>query len=363
MQKINTIKTDFPYLSLGLFFSIIVHIVFFYFLVSKKVPEYQNRAFVVNLLPTKSFAMLEDQNLISTKKQIVDESDKINNIPPKQTRLLAEKNNSVEKEQIKRGNSSSKQEKNGKTATQIIKKGNLNKNYLSTSKKNNMQNKEFSLNSKKNNMPKLGEKQEALTLKLDSKTLFSDFKKDINGDNNSLLNTDKDSSSSSLNYKPFSRPMGSGAKFLGSFGSSMYLPNLPDGDLTLLNTKAEHFAVFVRRVATRVFSELRQSGWESLSAMDIRSINSFSEVEVIMSLNGKILNSSLLSSSGSFEFDNILQKAVRIAATDNNPPESAKIDDGNIHFLFQAKSWSRNAVNPNGMIGEQRWLFLSSGLK
>ena len=54
--------------------------------------------------------------------------------------------------------------------------------------------------------------------------------------------------------------MGTGAKFFGNSGSTDYLPNLPDGDITLLNTKADHFAVFVRRVAARVFAALRSSG-------------------------------------------------------------------------------------------------------
>ena len=143
----------------------------------------------------------------------------------------------------------------------------------------------------------------------------------------------------------------------------MYLPNLPDGDMTLLNTKAEYFAVFVRRVATRVFSELRLSGWEILSKDDIRMINSFSEIEAIMSLDGNILNVKLLSSSGSSSFDDILKHAVKVAGKDNNPPANAKAADNLIHFIFQAKSWSKMGTNPNGSLGERRWLLLSTGLK
>src|SRR5690606_20546577 len=88
-------------------------------------------------------------------------------------------------------------------------------------------------------------------------------------------NTSQDSHGSPMSagslagYKAFSRPAGSGARFIGASGAPDHLPSLPDGDITLLNTKANQFAVFVRRVATQVFGELRLTGWESLLASDI----------------------------------------------------------------------------------------------
>lgn len=347
MKKRNTIKTKIPDIYFGIFFSIIVHIVLFFILTMKPLDKNIPSSFVIDFIPSEKPQSLSKSSPIILKNQIVDDSNIINNIRPKNTNLLSEKNNSVKKEQIKKGNSSLKQKFIPKKESNSLKK---TKQKIQSPTADN-RNKNFRQNTGNQN----------LKLKLDSKNLFSDFNKNIVKQNNRLNTNQK--SSQVLNYKPFSRPTGSGARFLESFGSSMYLPNLPDGDLTLLNTKAEHFAVFVRRVATRIFSELRQSGWESLNAMDIKNINSFTEVEATMSLKGKILKIELLSSSGSFEFDNILQKAIKASGNDSNPPSSAKLDDGNIHFLFQAKSWSRNAMTPNGMIGEQRWLFLSTGLK
>lgn len=165
-------------------------------------------------------------------------------------------------------------------------------------------------------------------------------------------------------YRPFSRPMGSGAAFLGMSGSPDYLPNLPDGDITLLNTKASLHAVFVRRVATLVFSELRAQGWESLRPADIRGLTSPSVVRAILSPDGRLLRAQLESSSSSPRFDEILQAAVQKGARDSNPPKEAATADGNFHFVFEAKSWSRPAYSPRtGAPTERRWLLLATGLE
>ncbi|RMG43853.1 MAG: energy transducer TonB, partial [Candidatus Dadabacteria bacterium] len=162
----------------------------------------------------------------------------------------------------------------------------------------------------------------------------------------------------------FSRPSGSGARFLGLSGSPDYLPSLPDGDLTLLNTKASRFAVFVRRVATQVFSELRQSGWERLSAGDIMSMQGFSTVRAVISKDGKLLRIEPLESSGSSRFDSVLFEAAKRGAADPHPPAAAAASDGNIHFIFKARSWVRIYSDPRtGARNERRWLLLATGLE
>ena len=351
-DKKQTLYEDLPYLNIGILISVIFHIFFIYILITKPQNSLEKLKFNSQVFPIEFVKLpkevrkpidYKNEVIPKIKNQIVDSSDIENNITPQNTNLLSEKNNTVNKEMIKRGDNLAN--KNTSHGNHNSKSNSINAKINNNISRDNLNNKDIS-----NNKP--------LSLKLDNNTLFKNFG-NINSNNKSNQNL----LSKNQNYKPFSRPQGSGAKFDGGFGSSMYLPNLPDGDMTLLNTKAEYFAVFVRRVATRVFSELRLSGWENLSKDDIRMINSFSEIEAIMSLDGNILNVKLLSSSGSSSFDDILKHAVKVVGKDNNPPANAKADDNLIHFIFQAKSWSKMGTNPNGSLGERRWLLLSTGLK
>lgn len=169
---------------------------------------------------------------------------------------------------------------------------------------------------------------------------------------------------SAQSYQPFSRPIGSGARLLGVPGAADHLPNLPDGDITFLNAKASRFAVFVRRVALQVFSELRNSGWERLSAHDIRSLVNHSRVRAVLSPQGNLLRISLEDSSGSNRFDGVVLDAARKGSRDPHPPPDAVASDGNIHFVFESKSWVQ--VYPNSRGGgmfERRWLLLGTGLE
>jgi hypothetical protein len=167
-----------------------------------------------------------------------------------------------------------------------------------------------------------------------------------------------------LEYRPFTRPFGSGAAFVGSAGTNDYLPNLPDGDITLLNAKADQFAVFVRRVAVQVFTLLRSDGWETLRAEDISGAGAFSTVKAILSPKGALLKVLFEGSSGSRRFDEVLSSAVNSGARDPNPPPSAASPDGTYIFIFKAKSWVQMATNPrNGAPAERRWLMLGTGLE
>ncbi|MBX7138661.1 MAG: TonB family protein [Oligoflexia bacterium] len=165
------------------------------------------------------------------------------------------------------------------------------------------------------------------------------------------------------NYRAFSRPPGSGAARLGITGSADYLPNLPDGDITMLNAKASRFAVFVQRVATQVFGQLRTQGWDNLLFSDIQRISGFSTVIAVMSPQGKLLSVTVETQSGSERFDQVVYRSAQNGARDPNPPAEAAAPDGNIHFIFRAKSWSRYGADPrNGAPSEQRWLLLATGL-
>ncbi len=165
-------------------------------------------------------------------------------------------------------------------------------------------------------------------------------------------------------YRPFSRPFGSGAAFLTGQGSPDFLPHLPDGDITFLNAKAYTHAVFVRRVAEQVFSELRHSGWETLNLRDLRSIGEPAMVSGVLSLDGKVGNVTLTSQSGSAQFDRLLSDAVRKGLRDPNPPKAAALEDNLIHFIFKAQSWGQPYVHPRtGAPTERRWLLLATGLE
>jgi TonB family protein len=161
---------------------------------------------------------------------------------------------------------------------------------------------------------------------------------------------------------PFSRAAGSGARFLDdNGGTSDYIPDLPDGDLTLLNAKANRFAVFIRRVALRVFAALRRTGWETLSMNEVQSINQEAIVVVTLTQNGDIKSITINQASGSGAFDRSVQTASK-SASDPNPPKAALTANGTVVLEFHARTWAR--VEPSSRAGmrERRWLYLGTGM-
>lgn len=162
-----------------------------------------------------------------------------------------------------------------------------------------------------------------------------------------------------LKIQPFSTPPET-ARFVGSGGSMDYLPDIPDGNITLLNTKAEQHAVFVQRVAWQVFSAIRRENWQKISASELRRLADFTTLEAVMNKRGEFLSLQLLSSSGSRQFDEMSLAAINQSFSDQNPPPEACAEDGNIHFIFKSRSWGRMA---GGRIGEQRWLLLGTALR
>ncbi|MCC6954738.1 MAG: hypothetical protein IT290_11535 [Deltaproteobacteria bacterium] len=155
-------------------------------------------------------------------------------------------------------------------------------------------------------------------------------------------------------YRPFS-----GRQFSVTPGVPDVLPNVQDGEVTLLNAKADKFAVFVRRVALQVFGTLRQNNWAGLSYGEVRRLADLTTVEAVLTAQGKLVEVKLLSSSGSVTFDRIVQRSAEVGSWDQNPPPGAVAEDGKIHFIFKSRTWARRGGEG---IPEQRWLLLGTGL-
>lgn len=200
------------------------------------------------------------------------------------------------------------------------------------------------------------------TLRLSEKELvenaLNDSGKKVESSDSSEKAPDSTRAQKFSQREPFRHSMNA-SLFKGVSGSSDYLPDIPDGDITLLNAKADRFAVFVRRVSLQVFGALRQMNWQSLSHAELARLQDFTTIEAVMDKNGKLLKVSLQDSSGSSNFDQVSTHAAEKGAWDQNPPAEAVAADGNIHFVFKSRSWSR--MSPNGP-GEQRWLLLGTGL-
>ena len=164
--------------------------------------------------------------------------------------------------------------------------------------------------------------------------------------------------------QPFSRAVGASAAFVGRNGVPDYIPGIRDGDITLLNAKADKFAVFVRRVAIQVFNYIKQLEWQNLSAQQIAMMATSSMVVAVLDRQGNFQSLRLVQASGSTAFDGMLESAVGKGAHDPNPPAEALAEDGTFRFIFKAKSWTRFvAPGPRSRGGEQRWLMLQTGLE
>ncbi|RME61224.1 MAG: hypothetical protein D6780_02100 [Candidatus Dadabacteria bacterium] len=146
-----------------------------------------------------------------------------------------------------------------------------------------------------------------------------------------------------------------------STGIMDFLPNVAQGEITLLNTKASKFAVFVRRVAKQIFFNLRE---ESLSFEEGEKAKSPAFAVGVMDKNGLPSKVLLLRSSGSSVFDAILLNAVRDGLKDPHPPLSAAQPDGSYVFIFKAQTRVYLVRgDPNLPPQPSQWLYLAVGLK
>jgi hypothetical protein len=122
----------------------------------------------------------------------------------------------------------------------------------------------------------------------------------------------------------------------GARGTLDNLPDIQRGTVTLLNTKANEFSPFVRRVGERVFQHLviRQ---RRLELEQILSARNPVQMRAILDPQGKLKSVQIDDQSGSANMDDTLSDALNTAAFDNNPPKAAAKPNGDFEFVFQAE--------------------------
>ncbi len=120
-------------------------------------------------------------------------------------------------------------------------------------------------------------------------------------------------------------------------GISDFLPGIRESNITLLNTKAERFAPFVRRVAGRVFQHLDIRLRQSVAGVTVSSGHEYAVVEAVMSKQGRLVSARIVErqSTSSLAADRILLSVTEPNTFfDANPPPGAEGNDGNIHFIL-----------------------------
>ncbi len=123
----------------------------------------------------------------------------------------------------------------------------------------------------------------------------------------------------------------------GPTGTPDHLPDVQQGKMTFLNTKAHRFAPFVRRVAQRVFQHLVISQRRNLQLDDVVAARDWVTIEAKLTVDGELTGLVLRSRSGSYSIDESLLNACQQGAWDQNPPSNAQAEDGFIHFIFRSE--------------------------
>ncbi len=361
--------------------SVLLHIIFFAAFLRAPSHIAKSNENVLTVFPVQ-FEPLPLPKIEVSKRQIVTPPVNQNDKVPNQTRFLSDKNSSTEVETIKRGDGidagaiksttksatevqtdSIKREGNApsisppRSTKQTPSIGKTKESVIAAEQSNSKQlfyDKTSSRKFEQSNTQKI-------TKTLDLSTDYGLLNKlNIEAKQKAKAN-DNQGTSDPL---PFSRGVGANAKFIGVNGTSDFIPDIKDGDITLLNTKADQYAVFVRRVATSVFYHLKDKGWSSLAASDIRAIRQDVVVLARLSKDGKLISAVIQKSSDSPSFDSCMLEAVKSAAHDPHPPSAALSRNGTYDFIFMAKAWSRFGVmQRNGFPREERWLLLKTGLE
>jgi hypothetical protein len=134
----------------------------------------------------------------------------------------------------------------------------------------------------------------------------------------------------------------------GRRGTMDLLPDVHEGDVTLLNTKAELFAPFVRRVAQRVFQSQIITLRRDVPRLGVTTTEA-AAVEAVMNRKGALVSVRVTEQSGTstVSIDRHLQRACQQAFFDLNPPPGAESNDGNIHFVFRTQV--QVVATPQGM--------------
>ena len=122
----------------------------------------------------------------------------------------------------------------------------------------------------------------------------------------------------------------------GPIGTPDFLPDIQQGSLTLLNTKAHRFAPFVRRVAMRVFQHLIIHQRKQLNIDEVVAAQDVVTVQAKLDTQGNLKKLLIQTRSGSHAVDDSLLKACTQGAWDENPPPEAIAEDGYINFMFRS---------------------------
>jgi hypothetical protein len=340
-----------PHMRLALTVSVLLHIIFLVLLNKAPTPQdFEPLSFEVSIEPPLKRTPKPEQKI---ERQIVTPPTKTSaEKAPEDSRFLSDTDVAAPKEQIKRGD-----DPNAGPKVAVQKQA----SPPSPPIKSQAQKKEAA---PKPEAVQKGPPPRIKQLTLDQGTLVEKFVKEQAEASAKPLKNNSPQTVDLRSYEAFSRPSGSGAAVFGLQGSNDYIPYLPDGDVTLLNAKAEKFAVFVRRVALQVFSNIRQAGWDQLAPGDIRAISDFITITAVLSPKGQLIGVNINTPSGSQRFDGVIKDAVNRGARDSNPPPQAVADDGNIHFIFKARSWSQGSFDRRtGAPFERRWLLLATGLE
>lgn len=134
-------------------------------------------------------------------------------------------------------------------------------------------------------------------------------------------------------------------QFSGGSGIATLLPSVRDGDVTLLNTKAHQFAPFVRRVAVRIFQHLQIALLEAARRGAAGSGREVAVVRATMGTDGRFLRSQLRESHSETRLSvpRLLYGLIGPKTFfDQNPPPGAVSGDGDIHFdlTVDLRVWS-----------------------
>jgi len=145
----------------------------------------------------------------------------------------------------------------------------------------------------------------------------------------------------------------------GTRGTPDYLPDVRQGNFTLLNTKADRFAPFVRRVGLRVFQTFSMEFKQQIYAGNVPQGRDNVEVEAVMTADGRRTEVYLKQRSGNLSSDRMLLGTLNDQIFfDENPPSKAIAEDGKIHFVFalNASVWYGRDDNGHMQPGAH-WVF------
>lgn len=144
----------------------------------------------------------------------------------------------------------------------------------------------------------------------------------------------------------------------GERGTLDYLPEIRQGKFTLLNTKADLFAPFVRRVGMRIFQSFSMDFKRRIFGGEVPQGKEQLEIEAVMSKDGRRLTVNLKKRSGNLSADRTLLATLSDEIFfDENPPPGAAAADGRIHFVFALDAAVWFQATEQGMQPGAQWVF------